>query len=143
MSHVHGNRVGPRVAAVGGAQGNALAEAIGKPYWNEDDARIVVDAWAESGETLSSFARLHGFGRHKLDWWRKRLPAAVEASAAPQARWLPVRVVAARGTETSASAIDGGAMEVVLAGDRCVRVWPGFDAVAVRRLVEALEVTPC
>lgn len=61
-------------------------------------------------------------------------------SAGAGARFLPVAVVPDRSL-----AVDGpeGAIEVLLAGGRRVRVGHGFDAATLLRLVRALESLPC
>jgi hypothetical protein len=50
--------------------------------WTEDDARLVLDACAESGESVAAFSRRTGLGAYRLFWWRKRLgPSAPEPAA--------------------------------------------------------------
>ncbi len=39
----------------------SLAEIVERQTWNEDDARRVLDEQVASGETLTAFARSHGF----------------------------------------------------------------------------------
>ncbi len=41
--------------------------------WDESDAREALAAWAESGGTLSGFARRHGLTVQRLSWWRARM----------------------------------------------------------------------
>jgi transposase-like protein len=49
--------------------------------WTADDARLVLDACAESGEAVAAFARRMGLGAYRLFWWRKRLGRAAPAPA--------------------------------------------------------------
>jgi transposase-like protein len=49
-----------------------LARLRGR-HWTTQDARAVLAAQAQSGESLSAFARRHGLTPQRLCWWRKRL----------------------------------------------------------------------
>jgi transposase-like protein len=44
--------------------------------WTHDEARVVLDEWGRSGESIAAFARKHGFAAPRLYWWRKRLRSA-------------------------------------------------------------------
>jgi transposase-like protein len=59
-------------------------------YWQAEDARAVVEAWKESGERLSAFARRHSIKPRSLSQWATRLEAASEAIS-----FHPVQVVEA------------------------------------------------
>ena len=50
-----------------------VRRVAGRLYWREADARILVDAWRKSGETLSGFARRQGVERKRLGRWVRRL----------------------------------------------------------------------
>lgn len=41
--------------------------------WTEADARIVLDHWRQSGDSLAEFARKRGVSAARVYWWRKRL----------------------------------------------------------------------
>jgi hypothetical protein len=41
--------------------------------WTETDARVVLDQWRQSGDSLAEFARKRGVSAARLYWWRKRL----------------------------------------------------------------------
>jgi hypothetical protein len=141
MSRVHPRRVDQRA----GADGEALAAVVAKRYWTKGDARVVVEAWEASGQPAGEFARSHGFGRHRLDWWRKRLrKSAAQRGATEEPRWWPVVVKPMHsGEERAAGDNDQATMEVILAVGRRIRLRPGFDAAAVQRLIATLEVEPC
>jgi hypothetical protein len=51
--------------------------------------------------------------------------------------FLPVQVGAGRRQEA------GGSLELVLGGDRVLRIPPGFDRQALREVLAVLEVRPC
>src|SRR4249920_3743263 len=109
-----------------------VTEVVDRPYWREAEARVVVEAWRNSGEPLSGFARRHGVGPGRVARWAARL-----GGEATPVRFHPVRV---------ADRAPGGgeAIEIHLAGGRRVRVAPGFQAEDLRRVLAVLEPgTPC
>jgi hypothetical protein len=54
------------------ARGASIAEVVGRRYWREAEARVVVEAWRTSGESLAGFARRHGLGPQRIGWWARR-----------------------------------------------------------------------
>ena len=99
-------------------------------YWREAEARVLVEAWRSSGETLLGFARRHGVECRRLARWVSRLQEAEEGSL----RFHPVRLVE-RPAETGA----GAPIEIQLTGGRRVRVPRGFDTEDLRRVLAVLE----
>src|SRR5262245_47648856 len=59
--------------------------------WTEDDARLALDEWQCSGQTIAAFARRHQMSAPRLYWWRKRLP---KNGAGPSTSLVPAKVVA-------------------------------------------------
>jgi hypothetical protein len=53
----------------------------GKPRWCETDARLLIGAWRESGQSIEAFARDVGIGSWKLRYWLPRLSTPVSAAA--------------------------------------------------------------
>lgn len=96
-------------------------------------------AWTASGLTAEEFAAKNGLTSQALKWWRWHLGAeAARAKSAPAAKAMTTTafaevVVAAPPTPPS------GAFEVLLRSGQVVRVPAVFDAVALRRLIYALE----
>ena len=41
--------------------------------WTEEDARVVLDEWRQSGDTIAAFARKRGITPPRLYWWKKKL----------------------------------------------------------------------
>lgn len=103
-------------------------------YWREADARVIIAAWQDSGETLSAFARQHGIEPRRMARWRTRLRRAAPAAV----RFHPVQVAAESGVRQ-----DGSTIEIELGGWRRVRVGPGFDIDDLRRVMRVLEETRC
>jgi transposase-like protein len=54
---------------IGAAEWRELIER----RWSEEDARRVLAAWRESGDSAYAFAREHGLNAQRLGWWSKRL----------------------------------------------------------------------
>jgi hypothetical protein len=95
-------------------------------YW-----RQVLARWRSSGLSVRAYCELHRISQPSFYWWRRE--TSRRDSARPQ--FLPVRVV------PDAVAPDGGdgAIDVILANQRCLRVRPGFDRATLVRLLDALE----
>jgi hypothetical protein len=54
----------------------------------ENDARLVIDAWRQSGRTMTAFARAHDIHLERLARWRRLLSPKPHAAV----RFHPVRV---------------------------------------------------
>jgi len=100
-------------------------------YWREEDARAVLDELGASGLGLRAFCRRYGVGRERVRYWQRRLAARAGVTDAPV--FLPVRVVTPR--------IAGAAepIEIVVRGERAVRVRAGFDRELLLQVLEVLE----
>ena len=110
-----------------------VARITERGYWSEEDARVVVDAWQESGETMASFARRHGVQAKRVARWVRRLQESEER--APSS-FFPVRVV--RRADSDSRKVKSG-IELVRRGWR-VRVAPAFVAEDFERVLEVLEL---
>ena len=114
----------------------------------EREMRKILGRLEASGLTLREFGAQVGILPGTLGYWRHQIRrreaarrrrddqrAVVRAASA----LVPVQVISAGG-----AAIDrGGLVEVVLHGDRRLRVGPDFDAATLARVVETLERLPC
>jgi hypothetical protein len=98
------------------ARDAGLRRVVGKRYWREADACLVVDAWRASGETQRAFSRRHGVDAGRLARWARRL----NPPDRPAVDFPPH-------------------LELVLRDDVRVRVGRGFDAEDLRRLLGVLE----
>jgi transposase-like protein len=90
--------------------------------WSDAEARVALTAMAESGLSMAAFARRAGLDPQRLYHWRRRLggseaPSFVEIHRLGQAP-----------------------LEVVLRSGRVLRFAESIDAVALQRIVAALEV---
>ena len=102
--------------------------------WTEIEARGVLEAWKESGQTLEGYARSRGFVPQRLHWWKKKLRfgAAVDKSRA--VALVPVRI-AESGTEVRR----GEPVTVLLRSGHMIKVGRDFDESAFARVVALLE----
>ena len=98
----------------------------GSRYWREAEARVVVAAWRQSGETLTAFARRRGVHPRRLARWARRL----EGKRGEPVRFHPVQLVAARPREAK--------LEILLRSGCRVRVPSGFAVEDLRRVLEVV-----
>lgn len=103
-------------------------------YWREADARVVVEAWRNSGEGLSAFARRQRVERRRLARWVRRL----ERARVGPLHFHPVRLVG-RLPESGG----GAPIEIQLAGGQRVRVAHGFEAEDLSRVLAVLAAAKC
>lgn len=123
------------------ARTSAAAAAASRSYWREADARHVVEAWRRSGQSLSRFATARGLKAARLSRWASRLGRRAvrtrgRGSAGParlKLRFHPVELVG------NATALEVGAIEVVLLDGRRVRVAAGFAGDDLARVLRVLE----
>jgi hypothetical protein len=107
----------------------------GRPYWRQTEARLIIEAWQERGETVSGFAQRPGGDPRRLSRWASRLGRSAPA---------PVHVHPVRIAGDGASHGGGASIEIELGRGRRVRVAPGFDTEDLRRVLAVLdEGAPC
>jgi hypothetical protein len=97
-------------------------------YWRETDARIVVEAWRRSGESLTRFSAKLGLEPRRLGRWASRLKPA--AAAAAPLRFHRVELVESPQAH--------GSIEIELASGERVHVRHGFEAEDLRRVLAVL-----
>jgi hypothetical protein len=110
-----------------------------RPYWREDEARVLVEAWRGSGEMLEPFAQRLGVERRRLARWVSRLERGADEGAVC---FHPVRLLEQQAEpERSGS---GARIEIELAHGRRVSVPRGFEAEDLRRVLAVLgDVAAC
>lgn len=109
----------------------AVRQVAESRYWREADARVMVEAWQRSGDSLAVFARRYRVDRKRITRWASRLTRSPRRGV----RFHPVQVVAtAAGGSGSRAAI-----EVVLADGRTVRVPPGFAPEDLQQVLRVLD----
>lgn len=97
-------------------------------------------AWTASGLTAEEFAAKNGLTSQALKWWRWHLGAeAARAKSVPTAKAMTTTAFAEVVVAAPPPTPPSGAFEVLLRSGQVVRVPAVFDAVALRRLIDALE----
>ena len=77
-------------------------------YWNEAEARRVLDAWDASGESGAAFARCLGIDAQRLYWWRRRIGRRSTTSSSvttTSPAFIPVVIGAGDGNGEGAAAL--------------------------------------
>lgn len=99
-----------------------------------------VERWGDSGLTAQQFADEIGVNVHTLSHWKWLLAqeARRESAPTPSAQPVFVELVEPKPSLSSTTAPCHEPFEVVLVSGLRVRVPAAFDAVALRRLVDAL-----
>jgi transposase len=110
----------------------ATRDGSREQYW-----RGYLTRWEASGLSVRDFCEFHDLSQQSFYWWRREIPHRDQA----ESQFLPVQVIPDEPPPQS----DGGAVEIVLAQGRLVRVRPGFDPQTLVRVVELLEAggRPC
>lgn len=98
-------------------------------YWREVDARVVVDAWRQSGDSLAEFGRRHGVRSRRVAWWAARLPEAGPVDF----QFHPVKLTGELGRSQDEK------LEVELRDGSVIRLPGGFSLEDLRRILDALE----
>ncbi len=119
---------------IGVADQARLHELAAGRYWSEADGRAALAAFEASGLTRAAFRRETGITPQRLKWWRQRLGATTESIG--KIEFVPVEVA------PRSAGVEDATMELVLSEIR-VRVGPGFDPGALRRLLEVLAEPAC
>jgi hypothetical protein len=126
---------------------DAMESVLAKRPWDANDARVALEAFAESGLSQNAFSRQYGFSPERLSWWRRKF--AVQSSRTKETQALvPVRIVESTPAAVEPAVarprqkVDSG-VEVVVGRGRRVRLCSGFDAETLYRAVEVLEVASC
>jgi hypothetical protein len=114
---------------------------IGKPrdVQKERFWRKAIRRWRTSGLSIRAYCQLSALSEANFHSWRREL-AARDAEAVP---FTAVRVLPDEppGLPVEAST---GALELLLANRRVLRIAPGFDETTLRRLLPLLEEDlPC
>jgi transposase len=114
--------------------------------WSKQQKRAIVAEVDVGGATLSEVARRHGIHSSLLFRWRRDLglplaPPPIDAPTPTRApSFVPVMLEAPTTSMPEPSvASQPGAIEIVIAGGRTVRVGTDVDTAALVRIIAALE----
>ena len=109
-----------------------MSKGIARDGRKEQRWRRLIDDWRASGLTVRAYCARHRLAEPSFYAWRREL----QQRDADRAAFVPVRLV---GEAPAAAA----GIELLLPGQRTVRVAPGFDPATLRQLLAVLEGAPC
>jgi transposase-like protein len=101
--------------------------------------RQTFQRWQQSDQSVRAFCEDEGIGEHAFYWWRRQLRRRdrqpdqqrhQQRQTDHSSDFLPVRVVA------------DPVIEIVLPGQRVLRVPSGFDSQVLRQVLAILEESP-
>jgi transposase len=113
---------------------------------SEDEKQAIIAEALQPGVNVSAVARRHGITPNLLFRWRKAALPEAKAAAAPA--FLPVTLTASaknRDTicdHTTSAAPADNRIEIELANGRRVRVGPGADMSALKRILDIVDGRP-
>jgi transposase len=112
--------------------------------WSEDEQQAIIREASQPSVNVSAVARRHGIKPSLLFRWRKL--AQKDATPACPPAFLPVSLAAPaksgeKGCDRGASEATaaGGSIEIELLNGRRVRVGPGADLGALKRILDMLD----
>ena len=110
-------------------------------FWREH-----VAGWEKSGQSVRGYCRAQGLTESGFHFWKRELKRrdavrgregwAVSGEFTKQALFVEMR-------PARVEAVVPSAIEMVLSGERVVRVHPGFDAATLAGVVRLLEGLGC
>jgi hypothetical protein len=99
--------------------------------WRESQARRMLDIWKQSDRSLLGFCRQYRVGYKRLLRWRRIL----------EEQPGPMEFVEVDPFQTSGLSDDR--MEICLTNGRSIRIRPGFNNQALRRVIDIAEEIVC
>ena len=108
----------------------AIKRIAERQRWRADDARVVVEAWLRSGESVTEFAGRHGLRGERISRWASR----IENRERKGLSFHQVRLV-----EGQDRSHPGEKIEVLLRDGRSVRVPDGFAPEELQKVLRVLE----
>ncbi len=105
--------------------------------------RALVDAWRQSGMSISAFARHHQVKNQRIYYWSKRLhlSKAVQKPEPTSTDFVQIAVQVPR--PPPAPHQRAAALEILLPCGAVIRIAPGVDPSLLRLAVQALAGIPC
>ena len=131
------------------AQSKKRPDAVQEQLWRER-----IEAWGGSGQTQQQFCRTHGIAGSSFSRWKLELKrqdeeaetavAASDVRTSETMSWTEVPLPARCAAVASVPVLSGiGGFEVMLPWGWSVRLGPGFETEALRRLLSVLEERSC
>jgi transposase len=105
--------------------------------WSEDEKRAIVAEVLQPGVNVSAIARQHGIKPNLLFRWRKMALRDAKPPAGPA--FLPVSLAAPSAKSVDEASAADGRIEIELANGRRIRVGPGADLGALKRILDIVD----
>ena len=112
-----------------------LQHALKQARWRPEQAKLIVDAWKASGQSMDAFCEKHGVAFDRLNKWAQRFHRQKRPVPAAKLNFLPVKVTEPKPLHTP---MPEDSMDIRLPTGIGISIRPGFDATAVKRLIETL-----
>ena len=121
-------------------------------YW-----RRTIEEWTQSGKSAAAYCRIHGINAATFHWWKRELFIrdcqnlnGGSSHDTDKTGMLPdfaeVKVVQSKPVSTFREPPDRSeysGLELVLSGNRRIRVYRGFDVSTLYHLLQVVEYPPC
>lgn len=103
-----------------------------KDRWTEKYARTVLERAEQRKLSIAALADELGVSQQRIYWWRKRLH---DGPKVRKPGFVEVRLPATPAPAPAATR----AFTITTHSGRTIKVWPGFDAAELSRLIVTLE----
>ena len=110
--------------------GSDFRRAMASRRWREPQARAVLAELEASRLEVLDFCRRYELDHQRIGFWQRRLGGVGDGGKS--GLLVPVRVVG------SSPVIDDEPIEIMVRGERTIRVRSGFDGETLRRVFEVL-----
>ena len=101
----------------------------------------MLEALADSGQSATTFGRMHGFAAHRVRYWREKLGTTNSGRAVSSAQgFVPVRVLDEPPEPPAFAKTETARVELHLAGGRRVVFHGPWGVDALQPWLRALEV---
>ncbi len=110
-------------------------------YWKE-----IFQKQSKSGLDAEAFFRKHGVSSCKFYWWKREVSREREKriqSKAARSSFARVQVVRSPKPEIARPQRLSCSYEILLRGNRGIRIGGDFDPDVLKKLVQTLEAVPC
>ena len=112
-----------------------LQLALKQARWRPEQAKLIVDAWKASGQSMDAFTEKHGIAFDRLNKWAQRFHRQKRPAPASKLKFLPVKVTELKPLSTP---MPEDSMDIRLPTGIRISIRPGFDPAAVKTLLETL-----
>ena len=112
-----------------------LQLALKQARWRPEQAKLIVDAWIASGQSMDAFTQKHDIAFDRLNNWAQRFHRQKRPGFTQKLNFFPVKVTEPKPLHT---AMPEDGMDIRLPTGLTVSTRPGCDPAAVKTLIETL-----